>query len=97
MYNEKKIKKSELFQLLLLNGIYSLSGSEQIIFQGGTALRWIYGGMRFSEDLDFVTPLSKSKIETILAQTLKNAVNPCIAQFGPGRLETKKKKEEWRH
>jgi predicted nucleotidyltransferase component of viral defense system len=92
MYNEKKIKKSELFQLILLNGIYSLSGSEQIIFQGGTALRWIYGGMRLSEDLDFLTPLPKSKIETILAQTLKNTANPCIAQFGPGRLETKKKK-----
>ena len=92
MYKERKIKSSELLQLLLLNGIYSQSGSEQIIFQGGTALKWIYGGMRFSEDLDFVTSLSKERIEKILAQTFKKAKNPCIAQFGPGQFETKRNK-----
>jgi hypothetical protein len=35
MFNENKIKKAELFQLLLLNSIYSQSASKDIIFQGG--------------------------------------------------------------
>ncbi len=92
MYKEKKIKNSEFFQLLLLNSIYSHSGSEQIIFQGGTALRWIYGGMRFSEDLDFVTHLPEKGIEKILVMTFSSIKNSCIAQFGPGLLERQKKK-----
>jgi hypothetical protein len=50
MYNEKKIRKSELLQLILLDNLYAQSGSERIIFQGGTALRLIYTAMRFSED-----------------------------------------------
>jgi hypothetical protein len=37
MFNENKIKKAELFQLLLLNSIYSQSASKDIIFQGGEA------------------------------------------------------------
>jgi len=57
MYNEQKIRKSEALQLILLDNLYAQSGSQHIIFQGGTALRWVYGGMRFSEDLDFVTSL----------------------------------------
>ena len=69
MYNEKKIKKSELLQLILLDNLYAQSGSDRIIFQGGTALRWVYGGMRFSEDLDFVTDLLKENVEKILAGT----------------------------
>ena len=52
MYREKQVKNSEALQLILLDNLYAQSGSEKIIFQGGTALRWVYGGMRFSEDLD---------------------------------------------
>jgi len=63
-YQGKRVRQSEILQLLLLDNIYSHSGSEKIIFQGGTALRWVYGGMRFSEDLDFVSSLPKRKIET---------------------------------
>jgi len=54
---KKEVKKSEALQLILLDNLYAQSGSEHIIFQGGTALRWVYSGMRFSEDLDFVTHL----------------------------------------
>lgn len=87
MYNEKRIKKSELLQLILLDNLYAQSGSHRIIFQGGTALRWVYGGMRFSEDLDFVTDLPRSDVEAILAVTVRKTQSACIAQFGPGRSE----------
>ncbi len=91
MYNEKKIRKSELLQLILLDNLYAQSGSDRIIFQGGTALRWIYGGMRFSEDLDFVTDLNMKDIEKILAGTFRKTQSACIAQFGPGQSEHKSK------
>lgn len=91
MYNEKRIKNSELLQLILLDSLYAQSGSERIIFQGGTALRWVYGGMRFSEDLDFVTNLPTAKFFKILDRTFQNAQQACIAQFGPGLSEQKSK------
>ncbi len=43
----------EYFQHLFLSELYKLSGSENLLFKGGTALRIIYGSPRFSEDLDF--------------------------------------------
>jgi len=91
MYNEKRVKKSELLQLILLDNLYAQSGSESIIFQGGTALRWVYGGMRFSEDLDFVTDLSGKDVKNILAGTFQKTKMACIAQFGAGELEYKRK------
>jgi predicted nucleotidyltransferase component of viral defense system len=89
MYNEKKIRKSEALQLILLDNLYAQSESRHLIFQGGTALRWVYGGMRFSEDLDFVTSLSAKDIDKILSKTLKKMGSACIAQFGPGISEPK--------
>lgn len=91
MYNEKRIKKSELLQLILLDNLYAQSGSENIIFQGGTALRWVYGGMRFSEDLDFVTDLPEEDVENILVRTFQKTKMACIAQFGAGELAHKRK------
>jgi predicted nucleotidyltransferase component of viral defense system len=86
-YIEKRVRQSEILQLLLLDNLYSLSGSENIIFQGGTALRWVYGGMRFSEDLDFVTAQPKRKNETILNRADQKIANACLVQFGPGQIE----------
>ncbi|MFH1982747.1 MAG: nucleotidyl transferase AbiEii/AbiGii toxin family protein [Pseudomonadota bacterium] len=77
--------------MLLLDTLYALSGSERIIFQGGTALRWVYGGNRFSEDLDFVTPLPLRNIQSLLATLAGRMKNACIAQFGPGTAEMKPK------
>lgn len=99
MYNARRIKKSELLQLILLDNFYAQSGSERVIFQGGAALRWIYSGLRFSEDLDFVTSLTENDIERILDRTFQKAQKACIAQFGPGQWEVKrtgKRKESTR-
>ena len=87
MYREKHVRRSEQLQLLLLDNLFAQSRSERIIFQGGTALRWVYGGTRFSEDLDFVTHLKRRGIESILAKAHSRAANACIAQFGPGSAE----------
>jgi len=55
----KKLKISdnvvlrEYIQLLFLKELYSQKFSEHIFFKGGTAIRLIFKGERFSEDLDF--------------------------------------------
>jgi len=89
VFKKKKVRKSEALQLILLDNLYAESGSEHIIFQGGTALRWVYSGMRFSEDLDFVTHLQAGDLEKILSTMFQNTKNACTAQFGPGRAEYK--------
>ena len=92
MYKDTKVRNSELFQILLLDNLYSFSGSEHFFFQGGTAIRWAYGGTRFSEDLDFVTHLSAEDIKRIISNVSRKIHNACVAQFGPGQSEQKQKK-----
>jgi len=43
----------EYCQHLFLSYFYKKTGSEKIVFKGGTALRIIFNSPRFSEDLDF--------------------------------------------
>ena len=92
MYKDTKVRNSELFQILLLDNLYSLSGSDHFFFKGGTAIRWIYGGTRFSEDLDFVTHLSVDNIKKIISNVSRRIHNACVAQFGPGQSEQRQKK-----
>ena len=62
--NKYKIAESivarEYFQILFLNELYSKSFAKDIIFKGGTCIRLIYGGQRFSEDLDFTVNIKES-------------------------------------
>lgn len=86
-YSDTRVRQSEVLQLLLLDGLYGHSGSQHMIFQGGTALRWVYGGPRFSEDLDFVTHLSPDKIQPMLKAVFTKVSRTCVAQFGAGQSE----------
>lgn len=52
----RKTILKEALQVLALEHLYSLPESDAITFQGGTCLRLLYGGPRYSEDLDFVVP-----------------------------------------
>jgi predicted nucleotidyltransferase component of viral defense system len=90
-FNETRVRQAELLQLLLLDTLYALSGSHRAVLQGGTALRWIYGGSRFSEDLDFVTVLPSGGIESLLERARSKAGRAGTAQFGPGHLELRLK------
>ncbi len=85
--HDTPVRNAELLQIHLLDNLYSLSGSEHITFQGGTAIRWLYSGMRFSEDLDFVTHLPLDMIGDILRRLGPRIRNACISHFGPGVLE----------
>jgi len=86
-YNSHHIAKAEVMQLVLLASIYGQKGSDGIYFQGGTALRWCYGGSRFSEDLDFETHFPASEILRLAASIASRAEKMLVAHFGPGTLD----------
>ena len=61
----------EYFQHLFLSIFYQQLGTDKIYFKGGTALRLIYNSSRFSEDLDFETPMADVRqIENAIVSTL---------------------------
>jgi predicted nucleotidyltransferase component of viral defense system len=85
-YAERHIRRSELFQLILLQHLYSRPESNRLLFQGGTAIRWCHGGDRFSEDLDFVTHMDRPALEKLMRSVETPVTRESIAHFGPGQL-----------
>jgi predicted nucleotidyltransferase component of viral defense system len=54
--NQRGFKHNMLVEYLqheLLDSIFKQAGSQHLAFMGGTAIRIVYGGNRFSQDLDF--------------------------------------------
>ncbi len=90
-YRETYIRKAEIAQLILLHQLFMQKESRHLIFQGGTAIRWCYGGSRFSEDLDFVTPLAPAAVEKILNGAIKGIEKLMIPHFGVGTVTVNKK------
>ena len=85
-HTERHIRRSELFQLILLQHLYTRPESSRLVFQGGTAIRWCHNGERFSEDLDFVTHLERAALERLMQAIEATVARESIAHFGPGRL-----------
>jgi predicted nucleotidyltransferase component of viral defense system len=83
-YRETYIRRAEIAQLILLHQLYMQRESQNLIFQGGTAIRWCYGGSRFSEDLDFVTPLDSQAVKKILMGAIRGVEKVMIPHFGIG-------------
>lgn len=65
----------EYIQHEMLDSLYKFPGSEQLSFMGGTAIRIVCGGNRFSEDLDFdnfgLTFKQFEKITTAVVQDMR--------------------------
>lgn len=73
---------AEVFHLIVLDALFAIPESQWICFQGGTSIHLLYGGYRYSEDLDFagetINPTlaqrlitrSQSKIEKTVIQLL---------------------------
>lgn len=60
----------EYLQHLFLSEFYKREGSGSFLFKGGTALRIVFNGPRYSEDLDFSIPTLPIKtIEDLLVNT----------------------------
>ncbi len=91
-YQETYIRHAEIAQLILLHQLYAQKESRHLIFQGGTAIRWCYGGSRFSEDLDFVTTLAPEAIEPLAQATVRGAEKLMVPHFGAGAVSLIAKK-----
>lgn len=61
----------EYFQLLFLQELYSNNFSNNIFFKGGTCIRLIYGGSRFSEDLDFTVSMDEKGFDREIERFFK--------------------------
>ncbi|MEJ5241753.1 MAG: nucleotidyl transferase AbiEii/AbiGii toxin family protein [Anaerolineales bacterium] len=70
-----QVQERDYVQHLLLWQLYSQT--QELIFKGGTALRVVYGGNRYSEDLDF-----NASAEPPLLQALWEKVVRRLADFG---------------
>jgi predicted nucleotidyltransferase component of viral defense system len=90
-YRETYIRKAEIAQLILLHQLYLQKESRNLIFQGGTAIRWCYGGSRFSEDLDFVTSLDAAAIKSVVNGAIKGVAKLMIPHFGIGAVSVQEK------
>ncbi|HCJ65819.1 MAG TPA: hypothetical protein DHV62_00455 [Elusimicrobia bacterium] len=68
--NEKNVIR-EYIQHLCLANLYKNKESEDLLFKGGTSLRFIYQSPRFSEDLDFTGRFWRfNQIEDLFLRTL---------------------------
>jgi len=69
----------EYLQHLFLRTFYKKKGADRFLFKGGTAIRIIFQGSRYSEDLDFsLSRISKDEIETTLVDTFDDLGNEGI-------------------
>lgn len=68
----------EYLQNLLLSHLYQQPLSDKVAFKGGTALRLLYGSPRFSEDLDFSSPIKVYHVKKILEETFQSVKKEAI-------------------
>lgn len=61
----------EYIQILFLKELYDEKYSQNIFFKGGTAIRLILGGTRFSEDLDFTVDGNKEDFDEFVVNFFK--------------------------
>lgn len=61
----------EYIQTLFLKELYDEKYSQNIFFKGGTAIRLIFGGSRFSEDLDFTVSGSIENFNNFIIKFFK--------------------------
>jgi len=78
---DESVVAREYIQILFLNELYSQSFSEDIFFKGGTAIRLIYAGTRFSEDLDFTVNMNGKDFEESLNKFLLTLSNKYLIKW----------------
>lgn len=67
----------EFIQILFLKELYKEKFSKDIFFKGGTAIRLIHGGKRFSEDLDFTVVMGKK----LFIESISNLFNKLESEY----------------
>lgn len=81
-----RIVAMEAIQVQLLGAIYADHASASLGFQGGTCLRLVHGGHRYSEDLDFVsTLLTAAESNRLMSGAAGVAESRLAPVLGPGK------------
>ncbi len=86
----RRVILKEALQVYSLATIYGQPASNRITFQGGTCLRLVYGGPRYSEDVDFVTTLSDAELAVLFEPVSRE-----VSRLGPlfdGEITTRVQK-----
>lgn len=90
---ESKVVLCEFLQVLFLESLYSDKVAKALFFHGGTSLRLLDGGYRYSEDLDFAcTPLDEGQILSLFDRSYKTFQKGVMQNWGRGEFEFK-----WHH
>jgi predicted nucleotidyltransferase component of viral defense system len=63
----------EYLQLLFLRDFYGFPKSTNVYFKGGTAIHFLIGSFRFSEDLDFTTAISRKDTKQLVRATVEKS------------------------
>lgn len=71
----------EFVQVTFLKELYEQRLSKDVFFKGGTAIRLIYGGKRFSEDLDFTVNTNEEVFIEKLNDLFRQLSNKYLFKF----------------
>jgi len=79
----------EALQVYALSEVYGQPESHDITFQGGTCLRLVYEGARYSEGVDFVTSLEVNHLESLFRKVQQGLlrVGPLFEGDIEGRIQ----------
>lgn len=79
---------AEVLHLVALDAIFALKESQLICFQGGTCLHLLYGGYRYSEDLDFAGEKISFELATQIVKKASSVIERGIIQvLGSGECQ----------
>ncbi len=87
---------AEALQIAFLDGLYGEKESLDVTFHGGTSIRLLHGGYRYSEDLDFCVPDKKppEELETLVNKAYLHAKDLVTLYLGGAFFELKKKERK---
>lgn len=84
---------AEPLQIAFLDGFYGEKDALDIVFHGGTSIRLLHGGYRYSEDLDFCIPSSFDidLLNNIVERAYEHAKSLVALYLGGAETEIKRK------
>src|SRR3989338_8834109 len=91
-----RLVAAEILQIAFLDGLYGEKASLDVTFHGGTAIRLLHNGYRYSEDLDFCIPDTKmpSELEDVVHKACRRAQELMVLYLGTASFEVKKKERK---
>jgi len=83
-----RILVGELLHIVVLDSIFSLRESTGVALQGGSCLHLVYGGYRYSEDIDLVGKGLHRPLADRLIGRARSAIEKGVVQaLGPGQFD----------